>query len=132
MHPDWNSDVWRPGDPGRPEEDGSLAEPWSWVEGTHLQAHRKKVRPRELLGVLIAPSLFTFPAIHDLAWCWRNHYDAMLRRKALGNFDDLLVSAALHPSMLLYLSNYESTKDAPNVLDNQQACGRTGGRPQGP
>jgi len=82
--------------------------------------------------VLIAPSLFTFPAIHDLAWCWRNHYDAMLRRKALGNFDDLLVSAALHPSMLLYLSNCESTKDAPNVLDNQQAGGRAGGRPQGP
>ncbi len=54
------------------------------------------------------------PAIHDTAWCYRNHYDAMLRAKALGKFDDLLVAASLHPSMRLYLSNYQSTKDAPN------------------
>lgn len=54
------------------------------------------------------------PAIHDLAWCWRNHYDAVLRRHALGNFDELLTAASLHPSMLLYLSNYESTRQSPN------------------
>ncbi len=57
---------------------------------------------------------FHVPAIHDLAWCYRNQYDAMLRRMALGRFDDLLVAASLHPSMRLYLSNFESTKDAPN------------------
>ena len=54
------------------------------------------------------------PATHDLAWCYRNQYDAMLRRGALGRFDDLLVAASLHPSMRLYLSNFESTKDVPN------------------
>ena len=33
---------------------------------------------------------------------------------ALGKFDDLLVAASLHPSMLLYLSNFESTRTRPN------------------
>jgi uncharacterized protein (DUF1800 family) len=54
------------------------------------------------------------PAIHDTAWCWRNHYDTMLRTRALGKFDDLLVAASLHPSMRLYLNNFESTKQSPN------------------
>ena len=54
------------------------------------------------------------PSIHDLAWSWRNHYDAMSASGALGTFDDLLLAASLHPAMLLFLSNYESTKDAPN------------------
>lgn len=57
---------------------------------------------------------FHIPAIDDLAWCWRNQYDALLRRKAFGRFDDLLTSVSLHPSMRLYLGNYESTKDVPN------------------
>ena len=54
------------------------------------------------------------PATHDLAWCYRNSYDALLRRHALGRYDDLLVAATLHPSMRLYLNNYESTKASPN------------------
>ena len=54
------------------------------------------------------------PATHDLAWCYRNSYDALLRRHALGRYDDLLVAATLHPSMRLYLNTYESTKDEPN------------------
>jgi uncharacterized protein (DUF1800 family) len=57
---------------------------------------------------------FHVPSVHDTAWAFRADYDAMLRKRCLGNFDDLLVAASLHPAMLLYLSNYESTKDHPN------------------
>ncbi len=57
---------------------------------------------------------FHIPAVHDLAWCWRSQYDAVLRKHALRKFDDLLVAASLHPSMRLYLNNFESTKDHPN------------------
>jgi uncharacterized protein (DUF1800 family) len=71
-------------------------------------------------------------SIHDLAWSWRNHYDATIRRNALGTFEELLLATALHPSMLLYLSNFESTKDAPNENQGREllelhTVGRTAG-----
>lgn len=81
---------------------------WSLLRRTHSK--------RQLLEVMVDfwSNHLHVPSVHDTAWAWRNHYDAMLRRNALGRFDKLLVGASLHPSMLLYLSNYESTKDAPN------------------
>lgn len=71
---------------------------------------------RQLLEVMVDfwSNHFHVPSIHDLAWSWRNDYDAVIRRNALGTFEDLLLETALHPAMLLYLSNFESTKDAPN------------------
>jgi hypothetical protein len=50
----------------------------------------------------------------DLAWVQRASYDDLIRRHALGTFEDLLVEASLHPAMLLYLDNWRSTKAAPN------------------
>ncbi len=47
-------------------------------------------------------------------WVWRVEYDAMVRRHALGRFDELLVEAIQHPAMGLYLSNVLSTADAIN------------------
>lgn len=95
---------------------------------------RRSRSTRQLLEVMTDfwSNHLHIPAIHDLAWCWRNHYDLMLRRKALGRFDDLLASATLHPSMLLYLSNYESTKEAPNENHGREllelhTVGRDGG-----
>lgn len=38
----------------------------------------------------------------------------MIRRHALGRYDDLLVTAVTHPSMLTYLSNATSSKVDPN------------------
>lgn len=51
---------------------------------------------------------------HDLAWAHQANYDQMIRRHALGKFDDLLVAASTHPAMSLYLDNWRSVKDAPN------------------
>jgi uncharacterized protein (DUF1800 family) len=50
----------------------------------------------------------------DSSWTHRPSYDKLLRRHALGRFDEMLVAAVTHPAMLLYLDNYASTKKAPN------------------
>ena len=51
----------------------------------------------------------------DNVWWSRHDYDRnVIRRHALGKFSDMLAASATHPSMLCYLSNYESTKDFPN------------------
>ena len=79
---------------------------WSLLRRSHSK--------RQLLEVMVDfwSNHFHVPSTHDLAWSWRNHYDATMRRHALGTFDELLLAASLHPAMLLYLSNYESTKYA--------------------
>lgn len=69
---------------------------------------------------------------HDSAWIYRTDYDAMLRQRALGRFDDLLVAATLHPSMLLYLDNWTSTRQHPNENHGREllelhTVGRTAG-----
>lgn len=48
------------------------------------------------------------------AWYWRQDYDALIRAHALGKFSTLLVAAALHPAMLVFLNNAESTADHPD------------------
>lgn len=51
----------------------------------------------------------------DNVWDNRHDYDrTVIRRHALGRFEDMLVASANHPAMLLYLNNAESTKDNPN------------------
>lgn len=48
-------------------------------------------------------------------WDNRARFDAdVVRRYALGRYNDLLLAATTHPSMLTYLNNAASTKDAPN------------------
>jgi uncharacterized protein (DUF1800 family) len=44
----------------------------------------------------------------------RGHYQATIRRLALGKFSDLLVAVTRHPAMLTYLGNRWSTKKHPN------------------
>jgi uncharacterized protein (DUF1800 family) len=51
----------------------------------------------------------------DRVWDNRQDYDrTVLRKHALGRFEDMLVASARHPSMLLYLNNAESTRFEPN------------------
>ncbi len=48
-------------------------------------------------------------------WDNRHDYDAtVIRRHALGSFEEMLVASAKHPAMLRYLDNASSTKAAPN------------------
>ena len=51
----------------------------------------------------------------DNVWDNRHDYDrTVIRKHALGRFEDMLVASATHPAMLLYLNNADSTKDNPN------------------
>ena len=51
----------------------------------------------------------------DGGWATRHDYDKkVIRKYALGRFEDMLVASATHPAMMLYLNNAESTKDLPN------------------
>jgi hypothetical protein len=47
-------------------------------------------------------------------WDNRLEYDRVIRRHALGSFDDLLVAATLHPAMQCYLDNTSSEASHPN------------------
>lgn len=53
-------------------------------------------------------------ANHHPGFTQRAAYDEVIRRHALGRFDDLLVAATLHPAMLLFLDNWRSTRRSPN------------------
>jgi len=72
------------------------------------------------------------PATGDQKWVHRFGYDTMIREHALGRFDKMLVAATLHPSMLLYLDNWRSVKNAPNENHGREllelhTVGRTSG-----
>lgn len=59
-------------------------------------------------------NLLHIPTGDDTAWVHRVAYDAMIRRQALGRFEDLLRLATTHGSMGCFLDNAVSTKDSPN------------------
>lgn len=50
----------------------------------------------------------------DKSSLWVGEYDRLIRSRALGKFSTLLTAAELHPAMLNYLDNTESTKKSPN------------------
>jgi uncharacterized protein (DUF1800 family) len=51
----------------------------------------------------------------DAVWDCRHDYDrAVIRAHALGRFSDMLAASAMHPAMLRYLNNDESTRSSPN------------------
>lgn len=71
-------------------------------------------------------------ADHDTAWVWRKDYDDVVRKHALGRFEDMLVACSLHPAMLLYLDNWTSVRNAPNENQGREllelhTVGRTAG-----
>ena len=72
------------------------------------------------------------PADADTAWMWRSSYDALLRKHALGTFEELLREATLHPAMLLYLDTFRSRRRLPNENHGREllelhTVGRDGG-----
>lgn len=55
------------------------------------------------------------PAPADKGSFARHRYDAdVIRKHALGRFEDMLVASSTHPAMLAYLDNALSTKQQPN------------------
>lgn len=54
------------------------------------------------------------PAVADPHFTHRVPFAQIVRKHALGRFEDLLVATATHPAMLLYLDAADSTKEHPN------------------
>lgn len=61
-------------------------------------------------------NLLHVPCPDGSSWPHRIGYDTVLRRHALGRFDDLFEACVLHPAMLLYLDNAVSV--ASNLNEN--------------
>jgi uncharacterized protein (DUF1800 family) len=52
---------------------------------------------------------------HEACWWSRHDYDRrVIRANALGKFSNMLRASALHPAMMTYLNNAESSRDNPN------------------
>lgn len=82
----------------------------SWIMMRRLTTNRQV----EDMMVDFWSNLLHVASPSSRAWVWRIEYSQMIRRNALGRFDDLLRAAITHPSMGLYLDNVESTADAVN------------------
>ncbi|GAA1913036.1 hypothetical protein GCM10009737_13070 [Nocardioides lentus] len=57
---------------------------------------------------------FNVPVNGDLAFTHRAAYGSVVRARALGRFEDLLLAVTTHPAMLIYLDGARSTKARPN------------------
>ncbi len=82
----------------------------SWVMLRRLLTERQV----EELMVDFWSNLVHVASPNSESWMWRVEYENVIRKHALGRFDDLLHEAIQHPAMGLYLNNVESTADAIN------------------
>ncbi|MEJ5914089.1 DUF1800 domain-containing protein [Pseudokineococcus sp. 1T1Z-3] len=72
---------------------------------------------RQLLEVVVdvlADHLHVANPSGDVWWSRMDYDVTVVRRHALGRFEDALVASAQHPAMLAFLDNASSTKKAPN------------------
>ena len=86
-----------------------------WDYGRRLLL-RRMTSQRQVLEVMTEffESHLHVAAIGDAHATWRASYGDVIRRNALGRFDQMLLEAVTHPAMLMYLDQATSTKRAPN------------------
>lgn len=82
----------------------------SWTLVRRLRSTRQV---QEAMAAFFENLLYV-PLSGEGYFTWRADLGRILRRRALGRYDDLLVAAVLHPAMLVYLNAATSTKAAPN------------------
>jgi uncharacterized protein (DUF1800 family) len=77
---------------------------------------RRMTSPRQVLEVVSEfwENHFHVPTGADNVHLYRAEYGELIRRQALGRFEDLLQAAVLAPAMLTYLNAATSTKAHPN------------------
>lgn len=80
------------------------------------QMMRRILSPRPVLEVMTDfwETQLHVPVTGDPQFTWRAAYGEVIRRHALGRFDDLLVEATTHPAMLIHLDGATSTRTLPN------------------
>ncbi|GAA4705940.1 DUF1800 domain-containing protein [Nocardioides conyzicola] len=77
---------------------------------------RRMTSPRQVLEVMTEfwENHFHVATSSDNIYVFRTGYGEVVRRHALGRFDELLPAAVLHPAMLMFLGAARSTKAHPN------------------
>ena len=77
---------------------------------------RRLVSPRPVLEVMTEfwENYLNVPANGDSQFTWRARYGDVIRKHALGRFDEMLQDAIVHPAMLIYLDGANSTDDHPS------------------
>ncbi len=81
---------------------------WGWqvevneARWTLLRRIHSKRQVHEMMTEFWLNHLHIFGGAY-LGFLWRHNYDALIRRNALGRFDEMLKAAVVHPSMLVYL-----------------------------
>ena len=77
---------------------------------------RRLTSQRQVLEVMTEffESHLHITATGDAQAVWRAPYGDVIRRHALGRYDEMLQEAITHPAMLIYLDQATSTKKAPN------------------
>jgi len=90
-----------------------------WLVGTDLTRWTvlRRVYSRRQLHEMMTEfwsNLLHVPVGDDKSWPWRPHYDNLIRKHALGRFEDMLLAATTHPAMGCYLDNAVSTKASIN------------------
>ena len=118
----WYPNVWR--DPGV----AAAEDKRGGVQGFDVSADfarwtlmRRMVSNRQLHEVMTDfwSNLLHIPAPEKKSWPLRPGYDKVVRRHALGRFEDMLVACVLHPAMGCYLDNAKST-----AADTNENLGR--------
>lgn len=86
-----------------------------WDYGNRV-AMRRMTSPRQVLEVMTEfwENHFHVPSNFDNIHLFRIEYGEIIRRNALGRFEDLLQATVVHPAMLMYLGAASSTKSHPN------------------
>ncbi|MBZ5734459.1 DUF1800 domain-containing protein [Nocardioides sp. TRM66260-LWL] len=77
---------------------------------------RRITSPRPVLEAVtdVLENHLHVPVTAEFSFPFRAGYGDLIRSKALGRFDDLLVASTVHPAMLMYLNANGSRKDHPN------------------
>lgn len=90
---------------------------WDWVLNYQRWLLNRRIRTRrQVLEVMTEfwENHFYVPATGMNHFIFRKPYGDMIRRHALGRFEDMLQAAVTHPAMLVYLDNAISTAKAIN------------------
>ncbi|WP_104107685.1 DUF1800 domain-containing protein [Nocardioides sp. 616] len=77
---------------------------------------RRLISPKPVLEVMqeFWENYLNVSVNGDSQFTWRARYGDVIRKHALGRFDQMLQEAITHPAMLIYLDGANSTKDHPS------------------
>lgn len=97
-------------------EDGMLMGTEVTADLQRLTMLRRIYSSRQLLEVMVEfwSNVMHVPVPDEKTWPHRPRFDKVIRKHALGRFDELLAATVLHPAMLCYLDNAVSSSRDPN------------------